>query len=87
MLLRTFDFTNEEYKHSFTYPGQSEAVSRIFDFHFSPPKLLYMRADTYPAAHPDKTYKTKPHDINEPRFAGDRKPKHAKTKTNIFITF
>jgi hypothetical protein len=29
-----------------TYPGLSIEVRRTLDFHFSPPKLLYIRADT-----------------------------------------
>lgn len=31
---------------SFTHPGLSMDVSKTFDFHFSPPKLLYILADT-----------------------------------------
>ena len=29
-----------------TIPGQRCAVNRTLDFHFSPPYILYMRADT-----------------------------------------
>merc|ERR1711997_1157890 len=46
-----------------TTPGQSIEVRRTLDFHFSPPKLLYIRADMYPAGVPRQTYNTNAHVI------------------------
>jgi hypothetical protein len=56
------------------------AVNNTFDFHFSPPKLLYRRDDTYPAGVPKQTYKTSAHVIKAPRLAGLKNPRQANTK-------
>lgn len=60
-----------------TTPGQSIEVSKTFDFHFSPPKLLYILADVYPAIAPKQTKTTIAQVIKAPLLAGDKNPRHA----------
>jgi len=60
-------------------------VSNTLDFHFSPPKLLYIRAATYPAVVPKQTYNTIAQVISAPLLAGERKPRQANAV--LIITF
>lgn len=62
------------------HPGANIEVKITLLFHFSPPKLLYILALTYPAGDPSRTYSTMAHVIRAPLLAGLRKPKHAKAK-------
>ena len=50
-------------------------------FHASPPKVLYKRAEVYPAGVPINVNKTTPVVAKLPRLAGDKKPRHAKKRT------
>lgn len=52
-------------------------VNKTLDFHFSPPKLLYILDETYPAGVPSDTYNTIAQVINAPLLAGLRNPKQA----------
>lgn len=59
-------------------------VNKTFDFHFSPPKLLYILAETYPAGVPNNTKSIMTQVINAPRFAGLKNPKQANANvTNV----
>lgn len=62
-------------------------VSKTLDFHFSPPKLLYIRAAAYPAVVPRQTYKTIAQVISAPLLAGERKPKQANARIIIFVIY
>lgn len=67
------------------YPGLSIEVRSTLDFHFSPPKLLYILAETYPAGVPSRTYKTIAQVISAPLFAGLKNPKQANASVTRVI--
>lgn len=75
-----------QFHETMSYPGLSMDVSNTLDFHFSPPKLLYIREATYPAVVPRQTYNTIAQVIRAPLLAGERKPKQANA-TIIILTF
>lgn len=54
-------------------------------FHFSPPKLLYILALTYPAGVPNRTNNTMAQVMRAPRLAGLKKPRHANANVTRVI--
>lgn len=69
----------------YAYPGANIEVKITLLFHFSPPKLLYILALTYPAGVPSRTYNTMAQVIRAPLLAGLRKPRQAKAKVTRVI--
>lgn len=68
-----------------SYPGANKDVKSTLLFHFSPPKLLYILALTYPAGEPNNTYNTMAQVIRAPLLAGLKNPRHAKAKVTSVI--
>src|SRR5271170_6865604 len=57
-----------------TMPGTNIGVTAMFSFQFSPPKVLYARADTYPPMKPKRVYRSKITVARNPLFDGDKNP-------------
>ena len=67
-------------------PGTKIGVVAIFSFQFSPPKVLYVLADTYPPMEPRAVYSTRMIVARKPLVDGDKKPIMANTTVNPVMT-
>mmetsp|Transcript_108723 Transcript_108723/g.316358 ORF Transcript_108723/g.316358 Transcript_108723/m.316358 type:complete len:217 (-) Transcript_108723:807-1457(-) len=68
-----------------TREGKRNAVRIVFRIQSSPRKSLKMREEKKPAKAPIKTYRRRRAVSNEPRFAGERKPRSAKPRAATAI--
>jgi hypothetical protein len=65
------------------YPGIRSGVRAMLSFQFSPPRFLYVYAETKPDINPKRTYRIIMTVVRAPRLLGDRNPSIANTKTLI----
>jgi len=65
--------------------GKKNAVIRVFFFHSFPFKVLYVLVEKYPPNTPMRINKTTTAVARPPLFAGDKKPRTAKTITTTVI--